>query len=357
MPNTWQEVYTELTDFIAGHSEINIEANRVRLPVSVRPEFYRLFRAVRIAFLEGKYSNVLNEAKTLSQNYLVVEQEVTKRFSLDNVSMLPKLGRLLRDPLNQLIEGLFDPLFDLLKGRIGIEIFKAIASQKIETSFESLHRLGYEKWMVLSLVKLLEADDLFQVIPPNRTIYDAHKLGGLFEEEVPNAEESRSILFKHAPDPVFIVPDLTVHSTKVNRYIAIRSQIGKAFGIATDASKEREWLTLDYVVALEPGLTLIYVADNTEEISLIADVNKICRPDLIMICREQKDWHEKEGLEKIKLSHATLKPTLGTYIVSREPVPQQENEGLEGINMITVGFDQSKLEPIITALMQTESEE
>ena len=51
MPNTWQEAYSKLTDFIAEHPEVEIEATRRRLPDNVRPEFYRLFSAVRTAFI------------------------------------------------------------------------------------------------------------------------------------------------------------------------------------------------------------------------------------------------------------------------------------------------------------------
>ena len=65
-----------------------------------------------------------------------------------------------------------------------------------------------------------------------------------------------------------------------------------------------------------------------------------------MVCREQKDWYEKEELEKIKIYHNSLKPTLGTYIVSREPMPELKavESGRIVFHILTVGFDQSKLE-------------
>ena len=144
----------------------------------------------------------------------------------------------------------------------------------------------------------------------------------------------------------------------MNKYIATRSQTGKPFGIATNTSEKREWYPLDSITALKPGLTLIYVSDNPEEISLVADAKRICRPDLIIECKVQRDWYEREGLEKVKFHHNSLKPRLGSHLVSSELVPEQVYEELgEAIHILNVGFDQFKLESIIRVLMQTENED
>jgi hypothetical protein len=74
----------------------------------------------------------------------------------------------------------------------------------------------------------------------------------------------------------------------------------------------------------------------------------------------------------IKLQHHSLKPILGTYIVSREPVPEQaykdlmpeeslepilEEQRLEqaaskqaGIHILTAGFNQLNLVPILDVM-------
>ena len=51
MSNKWRQVYTELTDLIAEHSEVEIGASVVRIPESVRPEFHRLFDTARLTFI------------------------------------------------------------------------------------------------------------------------------------------------------------------------------------------------------------------------------------------------------------------------------------------------------------------
>ena len=85
--NSWCQAFTRLTDFIAEHSEVKIRLDSVSIPENVRPEFYQLFNAVRTAFIEGKHPSLLNKTRTLSQNYLNTEQEVTHLLGLEEVSM------------------------------------------------------------------------------------------------------------------------------------------------------------------------------------------------------------------------------------------------------------------------------
>ncbi len=362
MLNSWQEEYQRLTDFVARKPQVGIAESVVTIPRDVRPEFYRLFDTVRVAFIEEKLSDPFNEAATLSQNYLKAEQEVTELLGLDDILIATGLRRFLRDPRDGLIKGLFDPLFDLLKGKINAEAFEQGVSRNIEASFRDFYRLGYKKWLALSLVKLLEADRSLEVSVPSLYLgpQDGERGSSVSDEEhpVPPPKELKHLSFKHEQSSTLTVPDFIVHSAKINRYFALRSEFRAAAAVwtASNASEHREWYPLDCVVALRLGSTLIYVADNPEEISLVADAEKICRPELIIECREQKDWYEKEGLEKVKLHHDILKPRLGTYIVSREQVPDVGQLG-DSIHILTVGFDQSKLEPIISSLMKQEDED
>lgn len=359
MSNDWQEVYSELAGFIIKHPELKIEESIVRIPENFRLEFYQLFDSVRKTFLEEKFSNLLNEATALSRSYLKVEQEVAGTLGLDDILTTVSLHRFLHNPIDELRRVVFDPLFDLLKAKVGVEVFTERASQNIKDSFGLLYQSGYEKWLALSLVQLLEADKLFQVIirpvpylQPEDAVTEITKS----DREVPTPEESKCLLFKYKCDGFFVVPDCIVHSTRINQYLAFKSEIGKAFVNASNASEEREWYSLHSIGGLEPGLILIYVDDQPEDIALVTDAQKICRPDLIIACKYQKDWYNNEGLASIKVMHDSLKPILGTYIVSKEPVPGQEYQKQDAdVHILTVGFDQAKLEPIVRALMQTEN--
>jgi hypothetical protein len=358
--NNWHKRYTELTDFITKHSEIKIEVGSIRLPENIRPEFYRFFDAVRTSFIEEGFPILLNEATALSQNYLKAEKQATVLLGLDDVSMEPRLSRFLNDPIDQLTRILFTPLFNLLKGKVDVEIFEQTALSVIEVSFGQLYQWGYEKWVSVSLLNLLKADRLFQVTPREFTSESEKARMGLALpwEEYPPPEESRHLSFKYDPEAVFIVPDFIVHSAMINRYVALRSQMGKPYASTQLEKNRREWLHPDSKSIVDPGITFVYVDDDPEEISLVAEARKICRPDFLIECRGQKGWYEKEGLEKVKLHHDSLKPILGTYIVSRETVPEQELEKQEaGIHILSVGLDSSKLASIVNSINNDNKED
>jgi len=396
MSNSWQKAYEELVNFVAGNPRVKIEMNVIAIPGDLRPEFYRLFDSVRVTFLEEKFPALLNEAKTLSHSYITVEEDVIKLLGLTDILLPATLNWFLHDPINGLKRGMFYPLFDLLKGKIDAGAFEQVPSRNIEGSFRDLYRSGYEKWVTLSLVKLLASDKVFNVTAPEidlDVVVRGEDSEPSIEESVPEAEESKHLSFAHEAEAAFIVPDFIVHSAKVNRYVAIGTELGKAIFAANNASYKREWYSLSSIgkeygpVFKWPDL-VIYIADEPEDINLVADAKRICRPDLIIECMEQKGWPEKEGLEKVRLHHDILKPRLGTYIVSREPVPEEvykelvlrqvseeapqepvpqqeqppasEQEALpvdepekrgEDIHILTVGFDPSQLAPIISILM------
>jgi len=348
MSKSWQKVYLTLTNFIAKHPDVEIEASHIRLPESVRPEFYMMFNNVKTAFIKQKIPDLLNDTQIIGKNYIGIERELIKLNNLESISVTPAIYRFLHDPIDGLGRDLFDLLFDLLKKNIDNKTFEERALVNIKAAFESLYQIGYEKWVILSLMKLFETDKLFQV--STREFYTHEfRLNFLEKMIVPRPQESKNLLFKHNREIVaFTVPDLLVHSTKVKKYISLRSQIGEAFSIASDASENREWYPIDSIKDLVTGLTLVYLADSHDDISLVADAEKICRPDLIIECRGQNGWYQKEILEKIKLHRDTIKPRLGMFIVSREPVLEYGNKELgEGIQLLSVGFDQTKLEPII----------
>lgn len=364
----WRQVYSELTEFIAEHPEVKIGTSVIRIPSSYSSEFYSLHAKARMAFVEEKLPYQIKKSQELGENYKKIEEEVSNLLELKSVSIIPTLHRFLCNPVDQLIKEIFSPFFSLLKGQIDIEKYEKVALQNIEASFRSLYRSGYEKWVILSLVKLLKADKVFRVIPEEFTEDDTLRHGGLLEHKIPSPEDADNISFRRENEVGFMVPDLLIHAAVSDRYFSFTSEIIKALAVATNASGKREWLPGDSTVVFESGIILVYVDNNLEDLSLVTDVKRTCRADLVIECRDQKDWYEKEGFDKIRIYHNKYKPRLGTYIVTIEPAPEQAYTNLisenvlaedtaseqkpdhTGIHLITVGFDQAKLEPVIKAL-------
>lgn len=377
--NSWRQAYIKLTAFIAEHSEVEIGASIVSMPQSIRPEFYRLFDAVRAAFLGESLPLLVDEAEALSRRYTEVRDRVVKLLELDEVSVASSLQQFFDKPNIVWNRVLFNPLFDLLKGNIDIEAFEQIASKNVVDSFKKPNRLGYQKWVALSLITLLAPDKAFNSPIDDlddRASVSEREEEGSYEEEVPDVKEAECLSFNHDMLSTFVVPEIIVHLAQTNQYISMRTELQDPIWISRlPLSDKQEWFYLEslrkkygkYGRIIKWPDIVIYTSDKLEELALITDFDRFCRPDLIIECREQKDWYEKQGLALVKLHHDSLKPTLGTYIVSREPVPEQafqeltseqgpEKQG-EGIHILTVGFDQSRLAPIINALMQTENKD
>ena len=356
MAENWQQRYSALTEFIAGHPEVNIGKSIVQIPRDTRPDFNKLFNAVGMTFIGEMFPDLIGDSQILIKNYTQAEKEVIKLLELKSVSTAPYISKFLQSPTEELIRGLFHALFDLIQGKIDLTGFEERASQDIKASFKKLSQSVYEKWIALSLMKLLYADKLLEVNLRKLSLYYLWKAGGATIDKAPTPQESSSLRFnEYSLENRFTIPDAIFHSASLNRFVSFRSEIGRALVTASNASEKREWHPIGPVLAPESGLTLIYLAEKPEEISLVADAKRICRPDLIIECKGQKDWYEKEGLEKIQSYRDSLKPKLGAYIVSKEPVPEEKRGELcESIYILSVGFEQSKLEAITNALSKHE---
>ena len=380
MSTTWQESFAGLQVFIKSSPGIAIGKVVISIPDDVRPEFYRLFDDVRMTFVEEKFPALLREAEILSKNYTQAEQEVKALLKLDNIYTLGFLDKFLHGTRQELTRELFNPLFELLRGTIDSGTFERQGIKDIEAIYERSHRLGYAKWLALTLVKELESDKIFAVAPPECKL-DGHGAPICCEDDVSYPQESKYLTFEHGPDhyPPFITPHFIVHSAKLKRYVSIRTElIAPAEYIALNSSEKREWynfasLKRDYNLALtNPGL-LIYLGDQLEDLALIADKDRMCRPDMIVEYREPWDWEDKDITANTKL-YDVLNPKLGRYIVSREPVAEpvsQEKAGkpveeklLDGqgsqsaekaVYNLTVNFDPSKLAPIMDKLVNADS--
>ena len=367
MSENWHQLYTELTDFITSHTEIKIEPYVVRIHETVRPEFYRLFWATREAFIRERHKTLIDAAETLSREYLQVEEEIIKLIGLERIVLFPRVNNFLHNPIDVLTKELHKPLFNLLKGRIGIESYEKEASSISVSYFDLLFQKGYEIWMVLSLIKLLEADKTFRVDADDFDENDAYRHGGGTEEVmVGEPEELKQISFKHNDVIGILVADQIVHSARLGYYFSFRPHIVEPDLDAINKSKKREWLPLpvETIINMGSNVILVYTDKELDELSIIADSRTICRPDLIIECVGLEKLFGEKSLAKTRKCNEDFKPKLGTYIISNRPLIEKkiEDKGIdsvpnepaaeripeeEDIHFLPIGFDQSKLEQVI----------
>jgi hypothetical protein len=369
MSNSFRQAYEALTGFIAAHSEIEIGESVTSIPGEVRTEFYDFFNAARDAFVEEKFPAYLNEAGLVLEQYRKAEERSRRLFSLQETEAATATQKFLLNPIETLTRELFDPLFDLLKSRESIDSFEKRAAGIIENLFPIVYRGAYEKWAMLSLVELLEADKALGVEVMSIRPGERPRLALLAPmEDVPVPIESTSFLFSQPRNMIFAVPDLIVHSPKLNRFVGIRTEFSEGLYNAWYPSSKREWysLDMDLQVLLTYGLTLVYVAEQAEDIALVADASRFCRPDLILWCIDTLSLAQKEAMEIMARVDGFLQPTKGIYIIANNPWPEpaeppgneQETQSIEqasGVHLLTVGYDQSQLMPIVEALAFVEA--
>jgi hypothetical protein len=364
MAEGFHRAYDQLTDFVAAHPEIEISDSVTSIPENVRPDFYGLFNQARRAFVEEKLPEGLARARTLQEKFNTVFQAAIG-LSLEDPPSVSMLQRFLRDPMDCLTRELFDPLFDLLKGRVGIEGFEQKALSGIEGLFPAVFRGGYEKWAVFSLIKLFEVESFFRVHVRNMSPGERTKPAAQAPmAEVPIPLESSSFYFSQPRNAILAVPDFIFRSSRLRRFVGIRSEFRECSYNALNASSDRVWLPVEYdlLKLLGIGLTLIYLADEASSIALVADVAKFCRPDMILWCVDTQHTGKKEALDHILRADARLKPPRGSYIIadhawgespgtSETGVPAQSMEPASSIHILTVGYDEAELTPVVEALL------
>jgi len=380
MSENWRQAYKEIKDFITNHPEIKIEPSVVMINEMVRPEFNRLFRVAREEFLKERNKALLDEAEVLSKKYLQVEEEVIKLVGLERIALFPNVDNFLRNPTDTLVKELRYPLFDLLKGLVDITSYEEEASNILVSSFDLLYQQGYEAWMVLSLIKLLEADKAFRVDVDEFDDDEYFRHGpGDSGVEFPDPEELRVLSFRHNPIIGLLVADQIVHSAKLGNYFSFRPHIVEIVGVAKDKSTRREWLPLPVrtIMGMGSNVVLVYTDKELNELSLIADSKTICRPDLIIECVGLEKMFNEKSLDKTKKYNEDFKPKLGTYVISNKPLIEEmpevkgaditinelvaeeipedkEEDNKEDIHFMPIGFDQSKLEQIINLFTEKE---
>jgi len=332
MPGTWQKAYGELKEFVAKNPTIEISANCIAIPGDVRPEFYRLFDTIRVDFLKDNFPASLERGYEMSRAFARAYKAAMDATGLEAINVRASVNWFLQDPVNGLMRSLFDPLFNLIRGKVSEAEFTATANQLVEDAYVEYFKDGYKRWAVLGLLTLMKPDKNYSIESHDYHTDPAMSEGdlgaGLREETVDAINESRKITFDISMLSAFIVPRVLVHSTRLGRYVAIHTEFTEAHWRARGKSERMEWLSIKDIKA-EFGLSrlwpdlLVYTAAEVDDLNLVADHAWVARPDLIVEMREEDGWYEKGGLELARRHLAELKPKLGCFIVCRTPPPPE----------------------------------
>jgi hypothetical protein len=194
--NSWQNTLNELNAYISANPDIVIKHDSIDIPENLRPGFYRLFDRVRQEIVQAELGELLDRAQILSNNYFAIEQIICKKhvsvdlsqkkainqikktlsspfdrlrdkigfggFKFDEITLDEDLNQSLSCPPKGLSRVLFEPLFNLLQDKISVDDFNNTIKDNIPSAFRQLYHSGYEKWIILSLLKALKIKTAFK---------------------------------------------------------------------------------------------------------------------------------------------------------------------------------------------------
>lgn len=352
MTNTWKDAYSTLNAFISEHPEIEIGNVKTRIPRSIRDDFYNVFDDFRKSFVTAKITEWLSLADELTSNYSDMEKKMTGLLSLDNVIMQPSLKRFIASPVNELSGILFDPVFDLLKGRTDLGYFEDNASNLIRSHFVLSYISAYQKWLVLLLIEQLVPGQILSVIMKHLEPYEIHK-SGVREEPILPPKEARDLHFRYENDAIFVAPDCIIKSEKLKKYVSFCTYIHTPNVSAVNRSEEREWINADYIQMREFPQIPLYIGETPEEVALIGDKDYFCRPDAIILYNPLAEWYDENALitnaNKLK---ELFQPKLGISIVLPENLPAEMTTNLNANDLqeVRIDYKNTRLDLIINKL-------
>lgn len=340
----WQKEYNKLTDFLARNPQINITESLVIIPDEVRSCFWDLFDNTRISFILNNFSDKISEADNMSRVYLNTSNNILRSLDLD-ISKTSGPEGFLFNPLEAAKKFLRDPLMDLIKNKIDSNTFERHATLNLNNYFVAAFRDCYQQLLLVSFIEHLKADEALESPIVALSYKSAYTLSrdiqtGKIEDRLPKTIDRlpliklKKITYKRPDLLALVTPDFIFHSKLINSYVAVRLGLQEVICSAANYSKQREWhsINCEFELIADMDAVLVYIDNNAENIALLADKQSFCQPELVIIFKDEKDWYEKEGLNRIIKQHTLFKPSLGTFIVSKWPTPTKVENDLISIN-------------------------
>ncbi len=339
----WKDEYAALQEFIAANPAIILSSSEISIPQEFKDEFYRRFDRIRGAMVDAHYSEVPYDIDALCQQYLQIEKEIIALLGIERITMPMDLFSFLHTPREGLIRILYNRLFDLLQGKTTVEVFEEQCLGDLRSSSSDLYRLGYEWWAGLAILKLLEPDRVFAI--------------ELDEDYQPYLGQLTEISFgRQAHHPTIRLPEFALHSKKLDRLVAIKMSIAKE--IESYAERYRPPVrpkkrTGDTSFALDSRVMMLSFMSSETDIPIIAETydRTLTSPDYMIGFITKDELEDPSAVEEVQHHIDFMKPRLGMSLVVVDPESAEALAALpESILSVTAGFDQAKLQPLLSVL-------
>ena len=340
----WRDEYARLCEYISANPEIVLNKNEISIPQSVRDRFYGIFDDIRMAVVAERLDAMSGMTRTLCERYARIEKEAAELLGVEEIEMPVDLRVFLHKPKDGLIRAIYNCLFGFIQGKIDEVEFERLADESITAAAAGLSRLGYERWVGLELIKLLEPGESFFV--------------DLDNDEKPCLRELETCAFgRQVHHPTMRIPELVVRSCRFDMLVAVKMALVKEIDEYYVEFKPRvrpKRRTGDTSFTLDSRAVLLSFLENENKIPVYADIFECTRtpPDwLVEFIHMDDPTGVEETLQRVERHMEILNPKFGCTLISSADDFHAVAEMIPGnVRLIPLGFDVAKLQAGIDAL-------
>lgn len=345
MASQWKNEYEILKNYITSNPEISIGVYETSIPEEYKDKFYLLFDNIRKAFVESWGSSSDLDFSTLGKNFIETEKILAESLNLKNMDLPVDLASFLQNPETGMMRLIYDRLFELVQGKITEDDFEKTALDKLGPNTAEFYRLGYEQWTAVSILQLLEPDEILGV-----SIDDDYNLHLSKLDQITFGKQDH-----HASKRI---PEFIIHSKKLDKYIAFKMPLATSvnfYSLPPELPTKRllRDRTGDTSQVLGPRMLFLAVVPDLEKIPVFADLHgrTINGPDITIEFLMGYHLSDTEAVRQIQNHVEIMRPRLGGNIVLVDHNSDSVSDKTKnGIDIFSVELDQSGLQPIIDKL-------
>ena len=342
----WKREYGVLKDYVAQNTEIHIDRQMVCIPVDLRGRFYEYFDNVRRTVVRSCDVPLFSEASSLAENYAASVKGMYEALNI-GIELPEELSIFLNAPEEGMTRLIYNRLFELLQEKISEDDFERMAERDLAVNVTEMFHIGYEVWAALTLVLMLEPDEIFGVVidekkkEPRVSKIDAIVLGRQFH---------------HSSNRI---PEFIIHSRKSDGYIAFKMPLVREVSsyVLPDEIPVQRLLRNrngDSSSAIGHRMVFLSVVPDIEKPPVFANLRhrSIQSPDITVEFASERDLLDTEALRRAQNRVEIMKPRHGGIIVIMDTGLKSEPFSIEGnINAFPVGLDRSKLRSVINKIL------
>ena len=341
----WKREYEVLKDYVAQNPEIHIDRHEVCIPECLRGRFYEYFDNVRRAVVRSWDCPLCSEARSLAKNYVASEEELYKALNL-GIELPRDQSSFLHDPEEGMMRLIYSRLFELVQGKLSEDDFGRMAERDLAANATEMFRIGYEAWAALTLILLLEPDEIFGIV--------------LNEESEPSVAGIDTITFgRQFHHPASRIPEFIIHSQKSDGYIAFKMPLARevaSYILPVELPTQRILRNRngDSSAAIDRRMVFLSAVPDLKKLPVFANLHQrlIHSPDITIEFAEGQDLLDPEFISQVQNRVEIMKPRLGGIMVLMNQDSKSEPFSMEGnMDAFPVGLDRSRLQSVVNRML------